>query len=294
MPFAPSMIWDRFFTADNDTDSFIKTVLFASVSCSTVDTLCKDGYVKVAVEIFNKRKSGFRVDSKMYSVFISGWCKIGRTVKAERFCKDVMERGMEANVVTYHVMLNGICRTVSLHLDERFNRTIRDAEKQFDEMRQRGIEPDITGISIVLRVYSRAHKPELTLDTLKYMKKKGMAAYTSVIKCHWSRGRLKEAETLLVDMVNNGVSPQMEIQIIMDKDRKLEGIGAIITDAKGQSMGADSDRVSWIANSFIVEATAAIRTLNFAKEMCFNEIVSEGDVLSVITPLHIRIENLNC
>ncbi|XWS08185.1 hypothetical protein CRYUN_Cryun41cG0058200 [Craigia yunnanensis] len=95
------------------------------------------------------------------------------------------ERGMEPNVVTYNVMLNGICRRVSLHPAERFDRTIRNAEKVFDEMRQRGIEPDVTSFSIVLHVYSKAHKPELRLDKLK----------------------LEEAEKLLGEMVSNGVSP---------------------------------------------------------------------------------------
>ncbi|MBA0696846.1 hypothetical protein Goari_003369, partial [Gossypium aridum] len=147
----------------------------------------------------------------MYTILISGWCKIGRIDKAERFLNEMIERGMEPNVVTYNVMLNGICRRASLHPDERFDRTIRNAEKLFDEMRQRGIEPDVTSFSIVLHVYSRAHKPELTLDKLKYMKEKGICpsvvTYTSVIKCLCSCGRLEEAEKVLGEMVSNGISP---------------------------------------------------------------------------------------
>ncbi|XVF82635.1 hypothetical protein PTKIN_Ptkin16aG0065000 [Pterospermum kingtungense] len=192
--------------ADDDPDGVSQNCF-----CFLLDTLCKYGYVKVAVEVFNKRKSGFRVDSKMYTVLISGWCKIGRIDKAERFLVEMVERGIEPNVVTYNVMLNGICRRASLHPDGRFDRTIRNAEKLFDEMRQRGIEPDVTSFSIVLHVYSRAHKPELTLDKLKYMKEKGIfpsvATYTSVIKCLCSCGRLEEAEKLLGEMVSNGVSP---------------------------------------------------------------------------------------
>ncbi|GMJ11894.1 hypothetical protein like AT1G52640 [Hibiscus trionum] len=155
-----------FVTAGIDTDSDNHSQNDSSCFCFLLDTLCKYGYVKVAVEIFNERKSGFRVDSKMRA---------------------------------------------SLHPDERFDRTIRNAEKLFDEMRQRGIEPDVTSFSIVLHVYSRAHKPELTLDKLKYMKEKGIcpsvATYTSVIKCLCSCGRLEEAEKLLGEMVSNGVSP---------------------------------------------------------------------------------------
>ncbi|KAJ6682713.1 PENTATRICOPEPTIDE REPEAT-CONTAINING PROTEIN [Salix koriyanagi] len=147
----------------------------------------------------------------MYTVLIYGWCKIGRIDMAERFLKEMGERGIEATVVTYNVLLNGICRRASLHPESRFERTIRLAETMFDEMRERGIEPDVTSFSIVLHVYSRAHKPELTLDKLKLMKEKGICpsvvTYTSVVKCLCSCGRIEDAEELLGEMVRNGVSP---------------------------------------------------------------------------------------
>ncbi|KAK8546120.1 hypothetical protein V6N12_026923 [Hibiscus sabdariffa] len=63
---------------------------------------------------------------------------------------------METNVVTYNVMLIG---RATLHPDERFNGTIRNAEILFDEMRQRGIA---------------FIQPEFTLGKFKYMKEKGI------------------------------------------------------------------------------------------------------------------------
>jgi pentatricopeptide repeat protein len=96
-----------------------------------------------------------------------------------------------------------------LHPEGRFERTIRNVEKVFDEMRERGIEPDVTSFSIVLHVYSRAHKPELSLDKLRLMKEKGIspsvATYTSVIKCLCSCGRVEDAEKLLEEMGRNGL-----------------------------------------------------------------------------------------
>ncbi|XP_022967779.1 pentatricopeptide repeat-containing protein At2g13420, mitochondrial-like [Cucurbita maxima] len=179
--------------------------------CYLLDTLCKYGYVKVAAEVFNKRKAEFGVDVKIYTVLIYGWCKIGRFEMGERFLKDMIGRGIEPNVVTYNVLLNGVCRRASLHPEGRFEQTIRTAEKVFDEMRQRGIDPDVTSFSIVLHVYSRAHKPELSFDKLKQMKELGIsptvATYTSVIKCLCSCGRLEEAENLVGEMVRNGISP---------------------------------------------------------------------------------------
>lgn len=147
----------------------------------------------------------------MYTVLVYGWCKAGRFDMAERFLRDMIERGIEPNVVTYNVFLDGICRRASLHPEDRFQRTIRNADKVFDEMSSRGIEPDVTSFSIVLHVYSRAHKPELSLDKLKQMRDRGIcptvATYTSVVKCLCSCGRLEDAEELLAEMARTGVSP---------------------------------------------------------------------------------------
>ncbi|KAG9445344.1 hypothetical protein H6P81_016684 [Aristolochia fimbriata] len=176
-----------------------------------LDTLSKYGYIKVATEIFNKRKFNYELDEKIYTVLIYGWCKANRVDMAERFLREMIDKGIEPNVVTYNVILNGICRKSSLHPEERFERTVRAAEKVFDEMRARGIDPDITSYSIVLHVYSRAHKPDLSLAKFHSMRESGICpsivTYTSVIKCLCSCGRLDEAEELLNDMVDNGISP---------------------------------------------------------------------------------------
>ncbi|XP_058103047.1 pentatricopeptide repeat-containing protein At2g13420, mitochondrial-like [Magnolia sinica] len=176
-----------------------------------LDTLCKYGYVKIATEIFNKRRSEFIPDVKTYTVLIYGWCKINRFPMAEKFFREMIDRGLEPNIVTYNVLLNGLCRKSSLHPETRFERTIQAAENLFEEMQRRGVEPDVTSYSIVLHVYSRAHKPDLSLWKLGLMKESGIsptvATYTSVIKCLCSCGRLEDAEKLLDEMVGNDVCP---------------------------------------------------------------------------------------
>lgn len=179
--------------------------------CFLLDTLCKYGYAKVATELFNKHKWRTELNAKIYTILISGWFKVKKIEMAKRFFEEMLEKGIEANVVTYNVMLNGICRRSSLHPDERFERVVREAGKIFEEMQERGVEPDVTSYSILLHVYSRAHKPVLALEKLKKMKDSricpNIATYTSVIKCLSSCGRLEEAELLLDEMVANGVSP---------------------------------------------------------------------------------------
>lgn len=182
-----------------------------SYFCYLLDTLCKYGYVRVATELFNKEKWRVGVNCKIYTILIYGWCKVKKIETAKSFLGEMINKGIDPNVVTYNVLLNGICRRASLHPDGRFEMVIREAEKVFDEMRQRGVEPDVTSYSILLHVYSRAHKPELSLEKLRVMKEKGIcpsiASYTSVIKCLCSCGRIDDAEMLLEEMVSSGVSP---------------------------------------------------------------------------------------
>uniref|UniRef100_A0A7N0ZT24 Pentatricopeptide repeat-containing protein n=1 Tax=Kalanchoe fedtschenkoi TaxID=63787 RepID=A0A7N0ZT24_KALFE len=200
--------------AFDDMESFVDTKVSVADFTFLIDTLCKYGNVKLATEVFNKRKAVFNPDVKLYTVLISGWCKFGRVDMAERFLREMPEVGLEPNVVTYNVLLNGVCRKSSLHPEDRFERTIRAADNVFDEMRDRGIEPDVTSYSIVIHVYSRAHKPQLALDKLEAMKERGICpsavTYTSVVKCLCSCGRLNDAEELLNEMVSTGVSPSAE------------------------------------------------------------------------------------
>lgn len=187
---------------------------FSFCFCYLLDTLCKYGYVKVAVEVFNKEKYRVDADAKLYTVLIYGWCKVGKIDMAKRFLGEMMQRGIEPNVVTYNVLLNGICRRASLHPEGRFERVIREAETLLGEMRERGLEPDVTSYSILLHVYSRAHKPQLCLDKLMMMKENGIcpsvATYTSVVKCLCSCGRMDDAEDLLNEMLQYGVTPTAE------------------------------------------------------------------------------------
>lgn len=167
--------------------------------------------MQVATEFFNKRKISFEPDEKAYTILIYGWCKIKKADMAQKFLKEMIERGVELNVVTYNVLLNGICRRASLHPDVSFDKTIHDAENLLKDMRSRGIEPDVTSYSIIIHVCSRAHKPELSVCMFRSMQEKGIcptvATYTSVIKCLASCGRLEEAEELLNEMMADGVCP---------------------------------------------------------------------------------------
>ncbi|KAL2536808.1 Pentatricopeptide repeat-containing protein [Forsythia ovata] len=123
------------------------TVIFsqmALVSAGLTRTAVHTFHDMVATEVFNKEKYRVEADFKVYTILIYGWCKIGIFEMARRFWGEMLERGFKPNVVTYNVLFNGICRRASLHPEGRFEKVIRESEEIFDEMSERGVEPDVT------------------------------------------------------------------------------------------------------------------------------------------------------
>ena len=83
--------------------------------------------------------------------------------------------------------------------------------------------------------------------------------------------------------------PQGIIKINFDGSFKVAerkgGIGVIARDDKGDIVGAAQAINQGITDPLVVEATAAIRALMFAKDMGFTRIILEGDALMLITKI---------
>ncbi|XP_039133401.1 pentatricopeptide repeat-containing protein At2g13420, mitochondrial-like [Dioscorea cayenensis subsp. rotundata] len=237
-----------------------------------LDTLCKYGYPKVATEIFNKRKSSFEPDEKAYTIMIYGWCKVKQPEMARKFLNEMADCGLEPNVVTYNVLLNGICRRGNLQPETRFDRVIQAAEDLLEEMRSRGIEPDVTSYSIILHVYTRAHKPELSICKFRSMKDKGIcptvATYTSVIKCLASCGRLEEAEELLSEMTRNGVSPSPAAYNCFFKEYRgrNDADGALKLYKKIKEMGSGS-KLDFLTYNILIKMFLKLDKMGIVREL---------------------------
>lgn len=176
-----------------------------------LDTLCKYGFVRVATELFNKRKAQFQPDTKTYTIVIYGWCKFNKPAIAMNFLNEMIDKGCEPSVVTYNIILNRICRKTKPRIEPRFVRMMKDAEKLLHEMKSRGCVPDVTTYSILMHALGRALKPDRCFELLNEMKENGcdpnVATYTSLINCLCSVGRIEEAHGLLNEMGQNGVTP---------------------------------------------------------------------------------------
>ena len=66
------------------------------------------------------------------------------------------------------------------------------------------------------------------------------------------------------------------------KAEKKGGIGIIARNEKGEVMGAVQATIDGVTDPEAIEAYAACRGMQFVQQMGFNNIVLEGDALSVI------------
>nr|XP_023873270.1 uncharacterized protein LOC111985845 [Quercus suber] len=69
------------------------------------------------------------------------------------------------------------------------------------------------------------------------------------------------------------------------EERACAGLGVVIRDSVGLVIGALSQKIRYPGSVDMVEALAACRAIVFAKELCLQSIVVEGDSLRVIQAL---------
>ncbi|OMO94270.1 hypothetical protein COLO4_16438 [Corchorus olitorius] len=69
--------------------------------------------------------------------------------------------------------------------------------------------------------------------------------------------------------------------------------GAIARDSNGEVLGAIAGRLERVSDSFTAECLAALKAITWARDMCFRNIVLEGDALTIIRKVNAPTINLS-
>ncbi|OMO89542.1 hypothetical protein COLO4_19706 [Corchorus olitorius] len=64
------------------------------------------------------------------------------------------------------------------------------------------------------------------------------------------------------------------------------GFGVIARDSTGKVLGAYAGKIDTLPDSFATECKAALKAIQWAREMGFRRIVMEGDALTVIKKIN--------
>lgn len=153
-----------------------------------------------AINTFHAHKKfGFNVGLEEFQNLLSALCRYKNVKDAEYllFCnKDVFP----FNTKSFNIILNGWCNIIG---------SLRDAERIWKEMTQRGISHDAVSYASIISCYSKArhlYKVLRLFDNMKQMKiEPDRKVYNAVIHALAKGGLLKEASNLIKCMEEKGI-----------------------------------------------------------------------------------------
>lgn len=169
-----------------------------------LDSLCKEGHVRVALEYFTRKKEtdfDWIPSIKVYNILLNGWFRLRKLKHAEKLWSDMKKEGVSPSVVTYGTLVEGYCTM----------RRVEGAIELVDEMKGAGIEPnakvynpiiDALGEAGRLKEASRMMEHVLLCETGP-----SISMYNSLVKGYCKARDLVGASKILKMMINRGFIP---------------------------------------------------------------------------------------
>lgn len=169
-----------------------------------LDSLCKEGLVRVAKEYFdrNKQLDPCWVPSvRIYNILLNGWLRSRKLKHAERLWLEMKKENVTPSVVTYGTMIEGYCRM----------RYIERAIDLLDEMRRERIEPNAIVYNPIIDALSEAGRFKKALGMMEYLLQSEsgptISTYNSLVKGYCKAKDLVGASKVLKMMIRKGLIP---------------------------------------------------------------------------------------
>ncbi|XP_042507421.1 pentatricopeptide repeat-containing protein At1g09900-like [Macadamia integrifolia] len=167
---------------------------------SLINGLCLMGKVDEAKRQMTKmRLNGLKSDVVTHTSLLKGLCIVGRSDDAAEHLKEMIDLGLKLDVKSYGVVVNEYCK---------HGRTA-EAIALLDDMKLRGINPSVWSFNELFRALTNAGEYDRAILVLKQMPQMGCSpnflSYSTVI-CSLCgvKGRMRDVEDLVVDMVRRG------------------------------------------------------------------------------------------
>jgi pentatricopeptide repeat protein len=137
--------------------------------------------------------------------------RIGKLLEAQLVLKEMVDMGMEPNVYSYNIVMDGLCK----------NGMLFDARMLMRLMTSSGVLPDTVTYTTLLHGYCHTGKVSEANNVLREMMRDGCSPnnYTCNILLYslWKEGRISEAEELLQKMNEKGyVIDTVTCNIVID------------------------------------------------------------------------------
>ncbi|KAI3793648.1 hypothetical protein L1987_36268 [Smallanthus sonchifolius] len=203
----------------------------------------KAGRIKDTVRMLeamrNQEDSSSHPDHVSYTTVVSALVNVGSMEKARHVLTEMTRSGIQANRITYNILLKGYCQQLQLDnaretIKEMINAGIEPdavsyntlidgciliddcagALEFFNEMRARGIAPTKISYTTLMKAFSVSGQPKLAHDVFTEMEKDprvkvDLVAWNMLIEAYSRSGMLDPAKELVEKMRKKGVYPDV-------------------------------------------------------------------------------------
>ncbi|KZV53904.1 pentatricopeptide repeat-containing protein mitochondrial [Dorcoceras hygrometricum] len=169
-----------------------------------LDSLCKEGQVRVASEYLDKYKAenpSWSPSIRIYNMLLNGWFRLRKLKHAERLWEHMKKENVKPTVVSYGTLIEGLCRMrrpdMALHL--------------VDEMKLEGVEPNAIVYNPIIDALGEDGRFKEALGMLERFSilESGptISTYNSLVKGFCKAGDLMAACRILHMMLNKKCVP---------------------------------------------------------------------------------------
>lgn len=167
-----------------------------------LSALCRFKNVQDAEQLLFCNRNVFPFDTKSFNIILNGWCNvIGSVREAERFWREMSNRAIQKDVVSYSSIIS--CYSKSTNLNKVL--------KLFNQMKEMGIAPDRKVYNAVVHALAKARFVKEALNLVKTMEGNGIApdsvTYNSLINPLCRARKKNEAQEAFDEMLRRGLSP---------------------------------------------------------------------------------------
>lgn len=171
-----------------------------------------------------------------YTVLISSYCRYGvkisgcrkavrrRLYEANRLFRIMVFKGIVPDVVAYNALIDGCCKTY------RVGRAL----ELFDDMKKRGCVPNRVTYDSFIRYYSVVNEIDKAVEFLREMQRSNYdgengivvgscSSYTPIIHALCEVGRVADAWSFLVELIDNGSVPREYTYKLVCDGLRLKG-----------------------------------------------------------------------
>ncbi|CAI0414856.1 unnamed protein product [Linum tenue] len=169
-----------------------------------LDSLCKEGHVRVAAEYFQRKKKMepcWVPAIRVYTILLNGWFRSRKLKHAERLWFEMERDGVKPTVVTYGTLVGGYCRM----------RRVEIALDLVDEMRRKEIKPNAIIYNTIIDALAEAGRFKEVSGMMEHLllceSGPTLSTYNSLVKGYCKAGDLVAASKILRTMIDRGFIP---------------------------------------------------------------------------------------